>query len=122
MGTTTVVETARRALGPAGVFLPFSRTSAPSADLQREAVRRLERAGYRTAWTNEAVGGKDALVQSLSWSASHRPSNIGICRRPGEVVTTTITSSASVPAMLPPLVDRPSRSAPARRDTTAADA
>jgi probable F420-dependent oxidoreductase len=63
MGTTTVVESARRALGPVGVFLPFSRTSAPSADLQREAVRRLERVGYRAVWTNEAVGGKDALVQ-----------------------------------------------------------
>ena len=63
MGTTTVVESARRALGAVGVFLPFSRTSAPSADLQREAVRRLERAGYRATWTNEAVGGKDALVQ-----------------------------------------------------------
>ena len=63
MGTTTVVEAARRMLGPVGVFLPFSRTSASSADLQREAVRRLERAGYRAAWTNEAVGGKDALVQ-----------------------------------------------------------
>src|SRR6202020_2026080 len=63
MGTTTVVESARRALGPVGVFLPFSRTSPASADLQREAVRRLERAGYRAAWTNEAVGGKDALVQ-----------------------------------------------------------
>ena len=63
MGTTTVVESARRALGPVGVFLPFSRTSAPSADLQREAARRLERAGYRATWVNEAVGGKDALVQ-----------------------------------------------------------
>jgi len=63
VGTTTVVEAARRALGPVGVFLPFSRTTAPSADLQREAVRRLERAGYRAVWTNEAVGGKDALVQ-----------------------------------------------------------
>ena len=63
MGTATVVETARRALGPAGVFLPFSRTSASSADQQREAVRRLERAGCRAVWTNEAVGGKDALVQ-----------------------------------------------------------
>ena len=63
MGTTTVVEAARRALGPVGVFLPFSRTTAPAADLQREAVRRLERAGYRAVWTNEAVGGKDALVQ-----------------------------------------------------------
>jgi probable F420-dependent oxidoreductase len=63
MGTTTVAESARRALGPVGVFLPFSRTSAASADLQREAVRRLERAGYRATWVNEAVGGKDALVQ-----------------------------------------------------------
>jgi probable F420-dependent oxidoreductase len=63
VGTTAVVEAARRALGPVGVFLPFSRTSAPSAELQREAVRRLEHAGYRATWTNEAVGGKDALVQ-----------------------------------------------------------
>jgi probable F420-dependent oxidoreductase len=59
----TVVEAARHALGPVGVFLPFFGTSAPSADLQRETARRLERAGYRAAWTNEAVGGKDALVQ-----------------------------------------------------------
>jgi probable F420-dependent oxidoreductase len=59
----TVVEAARGALGPVGVYLPFFGTSAPSADLQREAARRLERAGYRAAWTNEAVGGKDALVQ-----------------------------------------------------------
>ena len=63
IATANVVEAARRALGPVGVFLPFSRSSAASADLQREAVRRLERAGYRAAWTNEAVGGKDALVQ-----------------------------------------------------------
>jgi probable F420-dependent oxidoreductase len=63
MGTSTAVEAARRALGPVGVFLPFSRTSAASADQQRDAARRLERAGYRAAWTNEGVGGKDALVQ-----------------------------------------------------------
>jgi probable F420-dependent oxidoreductase len=63
MGTTTVVESARRALGPVGAFLPFSRTSPPSADLQREAVRRLENAGYSATWVNEGVGGKDALVQ-----------------------------------------------------------
>ena len=44
-------------------FLPFSRASAASADQQREAVRRLERAGCRSVWTNEGVGGKDALVQ-----------------------------------------------------------
>ena len=73
MGTTTVVETARRALGPVGVFLPFSRTSAVSADLQREAVRRLERVGYGATWTNEAVGGKDALVQLAALLAQAFP-------------------------------------------------
>jgi probable F420-dependent oxidoreductase len=59
MATTNVVDAARQALGPVGVFLPVSCTSAPSAELQREAVGRLERAG----WTNEVVGGKDAFVQ-----------------------------------------------------------
>jgi probable F420-dependent oxidoreductase len=45
------------------VYLPLGFTIAPSADLQREAVGRLERAGYRAAWTNEVIGGKDAFVQ-----------------------------------------------------------
>jgi probable F420-dependent oxidoreductase len=49
--------------GPVGVYLPTSFTCTPAADDQREAARRLERAGYRTVWTNEVVGGKDALVQ-----------------------------------------------------------
>jgi probable F420-dependent oxidoreductase len=63
MSNPTVIESARRALGPVGVFLPFSRTSPPSADEQRAGARRLERAGYRATWVNEGVGGKDALVQ-----------------------------------------------------------
>src|ERR1700729_899619 len=63
MGTTAVGEPARGARGRVGASLPFSRTGAASADQQREAVRRLERVGYRAVWTNEAVGGKDALVQ-----------------------------------------------------------
>jgi probable F420-dependent oxidoreductase len=63
MTDSTVVEAARRALGPVGVFLPVPTASAPSVDQQRDAVRRLEGAGYRAAWTNETVGGKDALVQ-----------------------------------------------------------
>ena len=63
MTSSTVVGEARRALGPVGAFLPVPTTSAPPVDLQRDAVRRLERAGYRAAWTNETVGGKDALVQ-----------------------------------------------------------
>jgi probable F420-dependent oxidoreductase len=62
MGSTTTVEAIRRALGPVGAFLPVPTVSAPPADLQRDAVRRLERAGYRAAWTNEGIG-KDAFVQ-----------------------------------------------------------
>jgi probable F420-dependent oxidoreductase len=63
MGNSTMVQAARRALGPVGAFLPVPTASAPPIDQQRDAVRRLERAGYRAAWTNETVGGKDALVQ-----------------------------------------------------------
>jgi probable F420-dependent oxidoreductase len=59
---TALVETARRALGPVGVILPVSFTDMRPVDLQREAAVRLERAGYRAAWTNEVIG-KDALVQ-----------------------------------------------------------
>ena len=63
MASSVVVEAARRALGPVGAFLPVPVGRAAPIDLQRDAVRRLERAGYRAAWTNEGVGGKDALVQ-----------------------------------------------------------
>jgi probable F420-dependent oxidoreductase len=56
------VDTARRALGPVGVCLPVSFTGSPHADLQRDAVRRLEHAGYQAVWTNEVIG-KDAFVQ-----------------------------------------------------------
>jgi probable F420-dependent oxidoreductase len=63
MDRANVVDAARQSLGPVGVYLPIPFTSAPAVDLQREAAGRLERAGYRTAWTNETVGGKDPLVQ-----------------------------------------------------------
>ena len=59
---TDVVAAARETLGSVGPYLPLGFTSAPPIDLQRTAVGRLERAGFRTAWTNEVVGGKDALV------------------------------------------------------------
>jgi probable F420-dependent oxidoreductase len=66
------VDDARAALGPVGVCLPVSFTSSPSIDLQREAVGRLEYAGYRAMWTNEVIG-KDALVQLATLlSASDR--------------------------------------------------
>jgi probable F420-dependent oxidoreductase len=63
MDSIDAVDAARRSLGPVGAYLPIPFTSAPPVDLQREAAVRLERAGYRTAWTNETVGGKDPLVQ-----------------------------------------------------------
>lgn len=50
-------------LGPVGTYLPVPLTSAPPIDQQREAARRLEQAGYHTAWVNETLGGKDPLVQ-----------------------------------------------------------
>jgi len=41
-----VLDAAHGALGPVGAMVPHSFTSTPSIDLQREAVRRLERAGW----------------------------------------------------------------------------
>jgi probable F420-dependent oxidoreductase len=61
--TDGVIAAARETLGSVGVYLPFGFTSAPPADLQRSVVRRLESAGFPTAWSNEVIGGKDALVQ-----------------------------------------------------------
>jgi len=63
MNSPNAVDAARQSLGPVGTYLPVPFTSVPPVHLQREAVSRLERAGYRTAWTNETVGGKDPLVQ-----------------------------------------------------------
>ena len=60
---SSVVEAARAAFGPVGTYLPIGLTATAPIDEQREAARRLERAGFRAAWTNETVGGKDALVQ-----------------------------------------------------------
>jgi probable F420-dependent oxidoreductase len=79
MGTTTVVDAARRALGPVGAALPVSFTTALSIDLQREAVGRLDRAGYRAVWTNEVIGGKDALVQLAVLLAATQRTVFGTC-------------------------------------------
>lgn len=74
----TVVEAARQALGPVGVCLPVSFASPPATDLQREAVVRLERAGYRAVWTNEVIG-KDALVQLAVLLAATERMVFGTC-------------------------------------------
>jgi probable F420-dependent oxidoreductase len=60
--TSDVIDSAREALGQVGVHLPLGFTYAPSVDEQRAAVARMERAGFQAAWSNEVVGGKDAMV------------------------------------------------------------
>jgi probable F420-dependent oxidoreductase len=61
-----------------GVCLPVSFTSTPHADLQREAVGRLEHAGYRAVWTNEVIG-KDAFVQLAMLLAATKRLVFGTC-------------------------------------------
>ncbi len=74
----TVVEAAREALGPLGVCLPGSLTVALNADLQRDAVRRLDNVGYRTVWVNETIG-KDAFVQLGTLLAETERMVFGTC-------------------------------------------
>jgi len=59
----SVVQAARQSLGPVGAYLPVPFSSTPPVSVQRTAAARLEAAGYRAAWVNETVGGKDPLVQ-----------------------------------------------------------
>ena len=73
MESASVVDAGRQSLGPVGAYLPVPFTSAPPVNLQREAARRLEGAGYGAAWTNDPVGGKDPLVQvALLLAATER--------------------------------------------------
>lgn len=60
----SVVEQAKRSLGPVGAMLPnVPFAPQPTVPDQRVAARDLERAGYASIWTNEGVGGKDGLTQ-----------------------------------------------------------
>ena len=64
MAISEVIETARQTIGPGGVFMPGPILEGiVTAELRRQAVRRLEQAGYRMAWNNEGVADKDGLVQ-----------------------------------------------------------
>ena len=62
MASTDVIEAARRSLGRVGAYLPASLTTPMSVSEQRDAAQRLERAGYRAAWANEPIGGKDVFA------------------------------------------------------------
>ncbi|MEV4082380.1 LLM class flavin-dependent oxidoreductase [Nonomuraea fuscirosea] len=106
MGKNAVVDAARRALGPVGIALPASLTSPIDIDRQREAVVRLESAGYRTVWTNETVGGKDALVQLAVLLAATRRTVFGTgianvwAREPETLWTAPGILEATIPANL----------------------
>ena len=62
MAARAVVQEARRSLGRVGAFLPESPDDPTPAEVQREACRRLEELGFRSAWTNELIG-KDSFAQ-----------------------------------------------------------
>ncbi|OXM64148.1 TIGR03620 family F420-dependent LLM class oxidoreductase [Amycolatopsis vastitatis] len=78
MGADEVVDVARRTLGPVGVCLPVSFTSTPPVEHQRAAVRQLERAGHRAAWTNEVIG-KDAFAHLSVLLAATERMAFGTC-------------------------------------------
>lgn len=59
-----IVEAARASFAPVGFNLPsIGIPTVPPIGLQRDAVHRLEAAGYRNGWANEGVGAKDVFVQ-----------------------------------------------------------
>src|ERR1700753_1130851 len=61
-----------------GVSLPVSFTDTPSVEMQREAVGRFERAGFRAVWTNEVIG-KDAMVQLAGLLSATERMVFGTC-------------------------------------------
>jgi probable F420-dependent oxidoreductase len=63
VATAGVIEAARLSLGAVGAYLPASLTTPMSVSEQSDAAQRLERAGYRAAWANELIGGKDVFAQ-----------------------------------------------------------
>lgn len=78
MTSSNVVQAARRTLGPVGACMPVTFTSTAPVGEQRAAVRRLESAGYRAAWTNEVIG-KDAFAQLAILLAATGHMAFGTC-------------------------------------------
>ncbi len=60
------------------VFLPESPSDPTPAKVQREACRRLEALGYRSAWTNELIG-KDSFAQLSVLPAATEHMVFGTC-------------------------------------------
>src|SRR5262249_37821354 len=65
------IDAIRAAIGPVGAHVPhLGIDRLPPIAVQRDAIRRFEAAGYKAAWTNEGVGGKDVFVQSANLLAA----------------------------------------------------
>ncbi|MFI5801083.1 LLM class flavin-dependent oxidoreductase [Streptomyces sp. NPDC051677] len=78
MTTTDTIRSIRRRLGPVGVYLDTRLGRVlPSAEVQRQALARVEDLGYGSAWTNEAVGGKDVFAQLGVWLAANERIVVG---------------------------------------------
>ncbi|MEU3781984.1 TIGR03620 family F420-dependent LLM class oxidoreductase [Streptomyces sp900129855] len=71
MSTGELIQSTRRRLGRVGVLLDTRLDGPlPPAQVQREMLARVEEMGYGSAWTNEAIGGKDVFAQLGIWLAA----------------------------------------------------
>ncbi|WP_181801219.1 TIGR03620 family F420-dependent LLM class oxidoreductase [Streptomyces shenzhenensis] len=71
MSATDLIQSTRQRLGRVGVLLDTRLGGPlPPAGHQRQMLARVEGMGYGSAWTNEAIGGKDVFVQLGIWLAA----------------------------------------------------
>ncbi|WP_050369174.1 TIGR03620 family F420-dependent LLM class oxidoreductase [Streptomyces acidiscabies] len=71
MTATDTIRSTRGRLGPVGVYLDTRLGGVlPPAEVQRQALAGIEALGYGSAWTNEAIGGKDVFAQLGIWLAA----------------------------------------------------
>ncbi|WP_326672530.1 TIGR03620 family F420-dependent LLM class oxidoreductase [Streptomyces canus] len=71
MTATDVIHSTRQRLGRVGIYLDTRLGGPlPPAEVQRHMLARIEELGYGSAWTNEAIGGKDVFAQLGIWLAA----------------------------------------------------
>ncbi|WP_329224236.1 TIGR03620 family F420-dependent LLM class oxidoreductase [Streptomyces canus] len=71
MTATDVIHSTRQRLGRVGIYLDTRLGGPlPPAEVQRQMLARIEGLGYGSAWTNEAIGGKDVFAQLGIWLAA----------------------------------------------------
>ncbi|GCB48081.1 TIGR03620 family F420-dependent LLM class oxidoreductase [Streptomyces sp. NL15-2K] len=71
MTAADVIHSTRQRLGRVGIYLDTRLGGPlPPAEVQRQMLARIEELGYGSAWTNEAIGGKDVFAQLGIWLAA----------------------------------------------------